>query len=531
MNLESDLLGFWKLDGDYQDTSGQENHGARIEADPSKVFILPSKERAYHIEVPPKPSLNLGTRNFSISAWVKTSEVVNDTLGDIVNQYDPQKRKGWNLYLQNFQGTPSSYSNCRNLFFGIDDGTEPAWSDCGRPGNNRMVWALAVYKGDLYAGTFEMEKEGAGHVYRYGGNSDWIDCGSPHPCNAVTSLSVFEGNLYAAVGHYRSSGSAIGDSPNEIPGGKVFRYLGDKNWVEVGNLPIPEAIFGLAVYRGQLYASSMYAPPGVYRYEGGNDWNFCGHSGGRVVALTAFRENLYGTGYDVNFGGVYRYDGNTTWADCGTSLNTTQTYSFAVHAGNLHVGTWPGGTAFRYAGGHLWSGCGRLGEELEVMGLMMYNGKMYAGTLPLAQVYRYDGNLKWTCTGQLDKTPDVKYRRVWSMAVYRGSLFCGTLPSGHVYRLETGKCISHDDELKSGWRHLIAIRDNGILKVFVDREQVAQSAQFSSNGFDLGNEQPLRIGFGPHDYFNGIIRNVRLYGRVLTGEEIATLSHEAAPNG
>ncbi|HQO35198.1 MAG TPA: LamG domain-containing protein, partial [bacterium] len=143
----------------------------------------------------------------------------------------------------------------------------------------------------------------------------------------------------------------------------------------------------------------------------------------------------------------------------------------------------------------------------------------------------YDGNLKWTCTGQLDKTPDVKYRRVWSMAVYRGSLFCGTLPSGHVYRLETGKCISHDDELKSGWRHLIAIRDNGILKVFVDREQVAQSAQFSSNGFDLGNEQPLRIGFGPHDYFNGIIRNVRLYGRVLTGEEIATLSHEAAPNG
>ena len=45
------------------------------------------------------------------------------------------------------------------------------------------------------------------------------------------------------------------------------------------------------------------------------------------------------------------------------------------------------------------------------------DGKFYAGTLPLAQVYRFDGGTKWTCTGQLDRTPDVKYRRAWSMAV------------------------------------------------------------------------------------------------------------------
>ena len=62
--------------------------------------------------------------------------------------------------------------------------------------------------------------------------------------------------------------------------------------------------------------------------------------------------------------------------------------------------------------------------------MAVYNGKLYAGTLPLGEVYRYDGDQKWTLTGQLDTTPNVKYRRVWSMAVCQGKLFAGTLPSG-----------------------------------------------------------------------------------------------------
>ena len=71
-----------------------------------------------------------------------------------------------------------------------------------------------------------------------------------------------------------------------------------------------------------------------------------------------------------------------------------------------------------------------MGDELETMGMMVYNGKLYAGTLPLAEMYRYDGDKTWTRLQQLDLTPDVRYRRAWSMAVHGGRLYCGTLPWG-----------------------------------------------------------------------------------------------------
>jgi hypothetical protein len=37
----------------------------------------------------------------------------------------------------------------------------------------------------------------------------------------------------------------------------------------------------------------------------------------------------------------------------------------------------------------------------------------------------------------------------------------------------------------------------------------------------LTNDQPLRIGLGGHDYFNGSLSDLRLYGRALSAEEIA----------
>ena len=38
------------------------------------------------------------------------------------------------------------------------------------------------------------------------------------------------------------------------------------------------------------------------------------------------------------------------------------------------------------------------------------------------------------------------------------------------------------------------------------------------------NERPLTIGFGQHDYFSGRLRDVRLYRRALTPEDVAALS-------
>jgi hypothetical protein len=135
----------------------------------------------------------------------------------------------------------------------------------------------------------------------------------------------------------------------------------------------------------------------------------------------------------------------------------------------------------------------------------------------------------------LDFTPDVKYRRVWSMAIYRGKLFCGVLPSGHVHAFEAGQCITYDRELNDGWRHLAAVRHGDTLRLYIDGKLAAASSSTrgcnplppsgSSSGkaLDIANDKPLTIGFGAHDYFNGRTRDVRIYRRVLWDEEIGNL--------
>jgi hypothetical protein len=240
----------------------------------------------------------------------------------------------------------------------------------------------------------------------------------------------------------------------------------------------------------------------------------------RVVAMCSFDGHLYAGSYDGCY--VFRFDGKA-WEEVGKLEESGQTYSFEVVQGKLYVGTWPNGKVFRLDGERRWTDVGRLGEEKEVMGMALYNGKLYAGTLPLAEVYRFDGDGRWLRIGRVDHTPDVRYRRAWSMSVFQGRLFCGTLPSGHVHALEVGKCVTHDRELAPGWRHVAAQRTGDVLQLFVDGKQVAKSTAGAAS-IDVTSDRPLQIGFGPHDFFRGSLSDVRLYGRALGAEEIAELA-------
>jgi hypothetical protein len=159
------------------------------------------------------------------------------------------------------------------------------------------------------------------------------------------------------------------------------------------------------------------------------------------------------------------------------------------------------------------------------MAVSVYNGKFYAGTLPMADVYRYDAHDKWTHVGQLDSTPDVKYRRAWSMAVFDGQLFCGVLPSGRVHSLEAGKAVSYDRQLEPGWRHLAAVRAGNKLRLFIDGELVSETDAFKGDAFKLDSEGPLKIGFGQHDYFNGRMKDVRIYDRALDAKRIKAIQN------
>ncbi len=472
------------------------------------------------LEVPTHDKLKLGAKDFTVSLWLHTSERLDDVPGDLLSQFDADKRRGWNLSLKSHSVT-ASQANLRTLHFGIDqDRLESKWTDHGQVGNGMFVKALAVFDGQFFAGTCEQGKDQAGHVYRFGSNQKWIDCGSPAPCNAVSAFAELDGKLYVGVSKYRLGGSALKESENPNLGGKIFQYDGDRKWIDCGQLPETEGIGGFVVFQGKLHAGSLYKPAGFFRYEGGQKWTTLPvPNGKRVEAMCVHNGQLFASCYDEAH--IFRYDGET-WTDCGQvgeALNT-QTYSFAIHHGKMYVGTWRTGKVFRYDGDNQWADCGRLGEELEVMGMLVHNGGLFAGSLPLAEVFRFDGKDRWASVGRVDLTPDVTFRRAWTMAEYQGRLFVGTLPSGRVLSIAAGANVTLDRSLPAGWHHVAAQRAGRELKLFVDGKRVATSAPFEPSQFDLSIDAPLRIGFGPTDSFHGRLREVRIWDRALPVEEI-----------
>ncbi|MCA9134687.1 MAG: LamG domain-containing protein, partial [Planctomycetales bacterium] len=515
---EPKLIGHWPLTSDAKDCSGNNRHGTAEDVEftgASAAF----NGRGSRVDVADAPPL--GTRDFSIALWVHTEEQLDDTIGDLISQFDPITRTGFNLSVKHHAGVTGSQANFRHLQFGIDQGQQDAqWRDEGRPGNAIFIHSMAVHEGGLYAGTVEGgTNEDLGHVYRYDGDQ-WIDLGAPWKSNGVTAMASYNGHLYVGVSRVLLHYSGLEPTTAHHIGGKVFRYESGK-WSDLGQLLGLDGVQGMAEFKGKLYVTGFYQPA-LFRYEGGTEWTSLGAPGGmRPEALCVYNGALYATGYDE--GAVYRFDGDN-WSRTGVLGDATQVYGLVVHEGKLLAGTWPQGTVYRYEGDDNWVRAGRLGTAEEVMGMNVYNGKLYAGMLPLAEIFRYDNDLKWTSVGRVDTTPDVVYRRAWSMAVYQGRLFSGTLPSGHVKSFEAGKNVTYDHPLRPGWRHVAAVREQSQLILYVDGNRVAESTEFSPASFDLATKTPLRIGFGSHDFLNGRLHDVRLYDGAMSAESIKQLA-------
>lgn len=536
------LIAHWPLAENGDDVSGNGLHAVAhgVEFTPSgpdetRKSAARFDGAASMLEVPVNERLKLGQKDFSVSMWVDADSESDDVPGDLISQFDATAHRGFHLGLKTNPGVTFSQANARQLQFGIDhDRPDKAWVDCGAPGNALLGFALCEFDGQLYAGTCEPGPNDAGHVYRFAGGDKWIDCGAPDRSNSVTALIVFNGQLYAGTGKYRVAGSSLPESENKTHGGGIFRYDGESNWIDCGHLPEAEAVGGMVVYRNRLYASSLYRPAGFFRYEGGTSWKDAGSPQRpadlpgdttymRAEAMTVHNGWLYASSYDG--GRVFRFDGES-WFDCGQLAENTQTYAFATLAGRLYVGTWPSGRVYRFEQPHQWTDVGRLGEELEVMGMLVHNGRLIGGTLPLAEVYEFDNKSSWNRLTRLDHTPDVKFRRAWTMAEHDGKLFCSTLPSGKVYSWRAGRIAMAGKAFPSGWHHIAAIRKNGTLKLSIDGTLVAQDSGFADADYDLNCDRPLLIGFGPNDYFKGRLSDVKLYARALSEAEIASLSEK-----
>jgi len=551
---EASLVGHWKLQGDLLDSSGNNNkasnHGVELSAAGTggqKNGTAQFDGIKSYIEIKHSKSLALGTGDFTISLWVHTAETMDDNLGDLITKYDPATRKGFNLSLVNHAGVTGSQANYRNLQFGIDDGKQSAeWRNEGRPGKSIFVHSMAVHNGDLYVGTVEgRTNTDQGHVYRYKKTGEWVDLGAPWKSNGVTSMASYQGKLYVGVSRVLLHYSGLQPTLSHHIGGKVFRLDGNK-WTDLGQLLGLDGVNGLVNFKGSLYATGFYQPA-FFRYEGGTEWRSLGTPDDlRTEALAVHNGSIYATSYDE--GSVFRFDGSDWYrtGSLGTASRTqayydgkkwvptglkgdktgTQVYSLGLHQGKLVAGTWPEGKVYRYDDDKNWKSTGRLGEEQEIMGSNHYNGKLYAGSLPMAEIFRYDGDEKWKSVGRVDFTKDVIFRRAYSMAVFKGRLFSGTFPSGYVRSFEAGKVVTFDRELKSGWRHITAVKGGGQLKLFIDGKQVAKSDEFAAGDYDLTSDSPLLIGFGQYDYFNGRIRDVRIYKRALMAGEIAESVHK-----
>jgi hypothetical protein len=111
---EEGLVGYWKVQGDCKDYSGNENHGINhgVSLDSGSF----DRKKSY-IEIPSSASLKLGSGDFSISLWIQLPDPINDIVGDVVDFYDPTQRKGITLAVSSSAGGYQSQGTDRHPLF------------------------------------------------------------------------------------------------------------------------------------------------------------------------------------------------------------------------------------------------------------------------------------------------------------------------------------------------------------------------------------------------------------------------------
>ena len=545
------LIGYWKLQGDCQDYSGEQNHGHNHHVDLSTSGF---NGRDAYIEVISANGLQLGEGDFSISAELYTGKDLRGAFGTLVSKFDPTRRRGFNLALCTNSSGYNSQSGIRQLFLGLDDGTNGKWTECGRPNDKTHISdALTVFNGDLYAGSTDgPELADWAHVFRYQGGENWEDCGrlGHDRTRGVYAMVVHDGELYAATS------ASHGGQPPEMSFGRVYRYMGGQTWEDIGQPGENYRLNSLASYNGKLYVTGFNIGPKpghVYVYEGDRHWKACGEFNGWPHPLAVHAGKLY-TAYPR--GEVHAYDGNT-WENLGNPFASldecNQIHSLGVYQGELYIGSWPKGkVAVRRD--NKWVDLGQLGDATEVIGLTEYNGSLYAGTIPRAELFRFDGPNEWFSVRRLFDPPNFQpvpvgsgtkevqdWSRASSLTVYQGKLFVTTATCyrtlidppqnggmrGKVFAFETGTCVSSDRDLGDGWKHLAAVRHGQNLQLFVDGVSVANATSDGSS-LDMSSDAPLRIGFGPQGHFDGKMREVRLYNRALSVEAVKALCNNTS---
>ncbi len=544
--LTDGLAGYWKLAEDGRDYSGHDRHAVNhgvVFKDGAAEF---SGHQAY-LEVPDSEAFQFGTGDMAISIWVQCRKPMTDVTGDILGQFDPARRRGINFNITGSSPAYCSVSDIRHVYFGIDNQQDGPWIDHGRPSpTNTLINAMIVYRGELYVGISDAtDPKQACRVFRFAGGQKWIDCGrvSEDPnTHSVMSMIVHDGRLYAGTGTYDWTVANKG----ECGPSRVYRYEGGTTWTDCGAPGIAYRATSLASLNGDLILADDRM--NVARYDGDQRWTLLRESKEkieRIDSMMILHGRLYGSRTYP-----WLYEGDRNWRRIGDLIEShqiSQIHSMIIHEGSLILGGWVSGVMLRYKGPDDWEYLGQVGIDPkfainEINDFTVYNGKLYAGVLPKSELWRYEGGTRWSLVRQMVNHPrwEVGDRDTWgritSMAIYQGRLFLAPstcrgvanaddkTEAGHVYSWQAGRCVSYDDDLGGQWRHLTAVRAGSRLHLYVDGQKVASSEAFNPADYDLSTGQPLRIGFGAENYFNGRMRELRVYKRALSDEEIRRLA-------
>ena len=513
--------------------------------DPTMTGSVARIERGNgHLEVP--GIRELGTADFSLGLWVNANARPTSPLGDLAAFFDPTARRGFTLGFRH-EAICGSHCNDRNLFFGLDAGREPRWTDHGSPAKAAvMIYALVVHDDHLYAATWEESSSPLGHVYRLEGR-EWVDCGTPWDANAVTRLAVHEGHLYAGVSRVKGGGSGRPDSLNQNPGGRILRYEGGTEWSDCGQLEGADSVGGLVPFDGALYATPLYSQ-GLFRMDAPGRWTWCGTPGRRLLALGVHDGALYGAGNDhvhvesaieqtragvvvaaessEGGGGVFRYDGGERWTSCGLQPDTTQIYSIETHGGQMYISTWPTGLVFRLGPSGRWESTGRLGRRDRGDGARIVQRDALRGHaaarpgLPPRPATRGGRrSARWTRR----PTSSIAGRTPWaSIAASCSAARCLARMSTRCRPAWPSPTIERSGSAGGTSRRSA---QRGTIALYVDGRRVASRADDDpAVPIDLGRGPTLWLGGGPQAGLDGELARVRLYDRALAAGEIAALA-------
>lgn len=503
---------------------------------------------------------------FSITGWIEVGEREEDLHSTLLSCFDRGTRRGVTLSLLSGGGGYSAQGSAVRVSFGIDDGTPPAWEDCGTPDpESRYVSnSLTVFDGALFAATTDSRTEaGRAQVHRHLGGDRWESLGRPPGVDAhgIGPMLVHAAELFVAPWTY--DWTVVQDLPLSFV--HVYRLTPAGEWVDCGRPGRCRRITALASFGGRLYASGD--DDSVHVYEGGQDWSVSKRLPANAHALHSYDGRLWAGTLDP--GRLWSFDGQE-WRDEGNPRadedEASQLHSFVRMDGDLAVGSWPFGYVdLRDRATGRWRSLGAPDDATEINALQMYNGSLYAGSLPYAEVSRYRGAGRWETVRRLhapagwravgvgdsgwrsrqemesgDENPagdDAmrEWGRATSMVEHEGRLFVSTgnctssyqdsgpeTRLGAVHALSVGTVATSAGDLAVGRHHIAAVRAGRVLRLFIDGVLAA------TRSGDIEGE--IRAGRSASRSSHGL-SDAHWHDAALSGAEVARLARTAPEGG